>query len=285
MVLRFKNCPCCHASDFVEYYRNPNYHPPSSWTDFRFGGYPLIRDLFRCRQCDYKFINTLPENFQQFYQGQQIEDYLVLQKFRVQYFQAIKRRLEQRESPPLSRPAKILDLGCGNGEWLFLWREQARLFGTELCPAFFPSLQEKGIARVEGQDLGGSAFDLISLFDFLEHLPDPREEIEKLRRHLAPSGSLLIGVPDLDKFMARLLRFRYYLYSPMHFSYFGRESLSRLLRNAFPGARIRTFPSPRMKTDLKTVLKLLRVPLDLPRGLNPDLPTGYSASLLALVRL
>jgi hypothetical protein len=89
----------------------------------------------------------------------------------------------------------------------------------------------------------------------------------------------------MGKFIASLLRQRYYLYSPMHLSYFTEDSLRSLLMRIFPEAcMINIFPSPAMKADLRTLVKWLRLPLAIHSKLNIQIPFGYSASLIAIVR-
>jgi 2-polyprenyl-3-methyl-5-hydroxy-6-metoxy-1,4-benzoquinol methylase len=98
-----------------------------------------------------------------------------------------------------ARAIRILDYGCGAGEFLALcrlfgWdahgidlsvsrREQTSAFGFEVHP-----------------DIEGAAahapFDAITMFQSLEHVADPGALVRALVRHLAPEGVLLIEVPD-----------------------------------------------------------------------------------------
>ena len=79
------------------------------------------------------------------------------------------------------------------------------------------SLQEVSLAP--------SSFDVVTLWDLLEHIPDPRSLMRRAASLLKPDGYLFVNVPDLDSLPTRLLRARWPLLLPEHLIYFSRESL------------------------------------------------------------
>ncbi len=101
-------------------------------------------------------------------------------------------------------PARYLDIGCSSGILLKRFMEH---FGCEVV-GVEPGVAYRDYARKQGltvysdiTELKGSAdprFDLISLAHVLEHLPDLVGYLVDLRvDHLAPSGWMLIEVPNL----------------------------------------------------------------------------------------
>lgn len=73
-------------------------------------------------------------------------------------------------------------------------------------------------------------FDAITMFDVIEHLPDPAQALARCREWLAPGGRLFLTTPDTGSLMARLLgRHWYYIDLTEHISLFSRQSLSTLL--------------------------------------------------------
>jgi SAM-dependent methyltransferase len=83
------------------------------------------------------------------------------------------------------------------------------------------------------------AFDLITMFHVLEHLPRPREALLKILSWLAPEGVLLVQVPNLNSYQARLFGPRWIgIDIPRHLVNFTPAGLRRLLEGTgfSPGA-------------------------------------------------
>lgn len=101
----------------------------------------------------------------------------------------------------LSDDAKILDAGCGTGGNLKLLAKFGVVTGVEFDESARDLANERNIAQV----LAGSfpkqipnfteKFELITMFDVLEHLDEDFETLVELRQHLKPGGVLLISVP------------------------------------------------------------------------------------------
>lgn len=101
-------------------------------------------------------------------------------------------------------PKRYLDIGSSSGILLQRFRDyfQCDVLGVEPGEAYREYAQQLGLTVFadlsELDDLGGARFDLISMAHVLEHLPDPVAYLAILReKHLTPSGSLLIEVPNL----------------------------------------------------------------------------------------
>ncbi len=76
-------------------------------------------------------------------------------------------------------------------------------------------------------------FDLVSMQDCLEHLPDPREALAKARRVLRPGGRLLVVTPNVDSWLARVQRGRWVsLKLPEHVILYRPATLDRLLEES-----------------------------------------------------
>jgi SAM-dependent methyltransferase len=99
-------------------------------------------------------------------------------------------------------PLTCCDLGCGSGEQLRLFRDAGyQVVGVEPDPA------ARTIARTVGEVLDGTAesipapiarrlFDVVLLSHVLEHCIDPVQALTNANKMLAPTGTLVIEVPN-----------------------------------------------------------------------------------------
>jgi SAM-dependent methyltransferase len=110
------------------------------------------------------------------------------------------RRLADR----LVEPSRVLDLGSGGGEWLYLLKARGHsVAGIELDPAYAAfGRQEYGVEVLTGSvmtiDLPEGEFDCVTTFHVLEHLPDPIAALSRMRTWLRDSGVLAVEVPNMN---------------------------------------------------------------------------------------
>jgi SAM-dependent methyltransferase len=131
---------------------------------------------------------------------------------------------------PKDKKAKILDIGCGAGqfmEWLERGLGYEDVRGIERDPRLAAFAAEYGIDKVEVCDLRTwhvpEMFDCIFLKDVLEHIP-PGEHIEVLRYlagKLRPDGCLVLRVPNANSTFAT----RHLFNDPTHFRSYSEHSL------------------------------------------------------------
>ena len=99
-----------------------------------------------------------------------------------------------------------------------------------------PSDHAASIARAKGLDvrtgavesceLPAESFDLVTMYDVIEHLPDPASTIQRVADLVSPSGILVINTPDSGSALARVLGKNWHLVvPPEHLNLFHRRSL------------------------------------------------------------
>jgi SAM-dependent methyltransferase len=75
----------------------------------------------------------------------------------------------------------------------------------------------------------GARYDVVTMWDVIEHLPDPRRELAAAFRLLAPGGRLHLSTIDASSLVARALGARWPWLMHMHLFYFDRANLGALL--------------------------------------------------------
>jgi SAM-dependent methyltransferase len=133
----------------------------------------------------------------------------------------------------------LLDIGCSTGTFLLGMRKISGFMvkGVEInAQAAEAAIREGLDVRVGTLHQAGfaeSVFDVVTLWDVFEHLHDPSAALKEIARILKPSGAVVMRVPNLDSWDARLFgRFWAGLDAPRHTYVFDLRSLRNLLERA-----------------------------------------------------
>lgn len=107
-------------------------------------------------------------------------------------------------APELTAGNRVLDIGCGAGEFVFLLRargiEAAGIEPGEEFSDFSRRVMQVPIetATVESATVAPASQRLITMFHMLEHAANPRRTLSTIRGWLAPEGRLVVEVPSAD---------------------------------------------------------------------------------------
>ncbi len=144
-----------------------------------------------------------------------------------------RRRLARLRGAP---GARLLDVGAAYG-YAASEAERAgfRVAAIEVsreAAACAAALLPGCVVRASADHLpfASGRFDVVTLWDVLEHLADPHGAVAELARCLRPGGRLALTTGDVGSLAARLSGARWHLYTiPEHLFFHSRESLHRLL--------------------------------------------------------
>jgi SAM-dependent methyltransferase len=193
----------------------------------------LIDRLERCRTCGLQFVNPRPA-------GNAIVDaytegddpaYVSQVDARERTFDDALARIERLNGGP----GRILDIGTAAGA--FLAAAQKRGWKVEGCE---PNrwLAEWGSKRygldirpgeIFAQSYAPQSFDVVTLWDVIEHTPDPARVIAKCRELLKPGGLLIVNYPDIGSWIARAMKRKWPFLSSVHLFYFTRRTMRAFL--------------------------------------------------------
>lgn len=190
--------------------------------------------IVRCVACGFVYQNPQPDPESVLLAYENVVDvkYAEERQGRVHTF---RRALEELETH--ARPGRLLDVGSHLGIFVEVARERGwAAEGVELSRWAVEIARERGLPVTQGtiKDLAADdeSFDVVTLWDVIEHLSDPLGEIQNLHRLLHPGGILAISTMDVDAPIARILGRRWPWYMLMHLTYFSRETLCRMVQMA-----------------------------------------------------
>ena len=132
----------------------------------------------------------------------------------------------------------LLDLGCSSGSFFeFIKGEPWKLHGIEMSADCARIAVEKSGAEVFVGDIVKApfppeSFDVITCFDVLEHLYEPRQVMAKVMEWLKPGGIFYVLIPNIDSAEARVFRSYWAgLELPRHLFHYSPASLSFLAKS------------------------------------------------------
>lgn len=171
-----------------------------------------------------------------FHRGSQggYENYELNAPLRIKTFERWYRDLE-RYLP--ARREAALDIGCAAGYFLDLLKQRGWrcVEGMELNRPMIPELRRRGFEIFDvplEQFVPKRHYQLITLFDVLEHLPDINNDFEKLAAMLDEDGIVALVTPDFSSLQRKLFGRRWFQFKPReHIYYFTPQTLAKIAQN------------------------------------------------------
>lgn len=224
---RLTKCPLCESGLFLNH------------TEVK--DHAISKELFllcQCSNCKLIFTNPRPdyESISRYYDS---EDYISHQNKSnnlTNILYKLVRKITVRSKVSMINrinPAKgkILDIGCGTGNFLKAASKQKwRVTGVEPNPTAREISLKKNLKVIASlEDIKkNKKFDVITLFHVLEHMHDLRKTGKKLSKHLKNYGSLVIAVPNQKSFDANHYRKDWAAYDvPRHLYHFDKSSMAQ----------------------------------------------------------
>ncbi len=141
--------------------------------------------------------------------------------------------------PPDESEPVLLDVGCGNGNFLRAARRRGYVVeGTELSPEAARRASPEGDLVIHAGELASlglepGRYSALTMWHVLEHLPDPLAALRCAHRLVERKGWIFIAVPNVASWQARACGAAWFHRDPpRHLWHFTPRTLSRLLRRA-----------------------------------------------------
>lgn len=94
--------------------------------------------------------------------------------------------------------------------------------------------KQYGISVQQGTIFDGKynadSFDVITLWDVLEHTPDPKAVLTECNRILKKDGLLVVNYPDISSWVAKIMGKKWVFLLTVHYYYFNRKTIRALFR-------------------------------------------------------
>ncbi|MEW5894765.1 MAG: class I SAM-dependent methyltransferase [Candidatus Omnitrophota bacterium] len=229
-------CSNCGADDYSVVYpaKYQRRDTDDAVSTFRSSGDEILIDqLVKCKACGLQYLNPRLRAglILTAYSSGSDEIFVSQSEARERTFDQQLKRIER-----IAKKGRVLDVGTAGGSflaaarkrgwevegcepnrWLCEWAKQN--YGLSITPGTIFDLNQKN-----------ESFDVITLWDVLEHTLDPKSVLTECRRLLKPNGILVINYPDIGSWIARFMGRRWVFLLSVHLFYFTFETLQKMLR-------------------------------------------------------
>jgi 2-polyprenyl-3-methyl-5-hydroxy-6-metoxy-1,4-benzoquinol methylase len=214
-------------------------------------------DLVRCNKCTLVYLYPQPSiaELARYYPPHYpsyLPEYSVLEKSpTLEFIKRAKRFLgaapkpdaKKKEEPAeLATKKKVLDFGCGRGDFLVRLHKQHpkwELIGFDISAN--KDIKKIGESikiyyderEVLAREFAPGTFDEIHLCNVLEHLNDPKETLTMLASLLKAGGEMVIEVPNIDSIKLKIFGSNFFcLEIPRHLYHFNIKTLRLMCAEA-----------------------------------------------------
>jgi 2-polyprenyl-3-methyl-5-hydroxy-6-metoxy-1,4-benzoquinol methylase len=307
-------CPTCLSSSIVTLYESLN---------DRIFGVPGTWSMWRCRECDVAFLNprltpeaiggaycnyythspaakpSLRLRFREVVMrsyakrrlGATSATHLIWAEWMVRWFSPglVKHVAAQYRYLPRQQPgALLLDVGCGNGEFLSKIRALGwHAVGLEFDPKACAVGSSRGLQIVRGSvpntSFDSESFDAITLHHVIEHVHDPRAVLDELLGLLKPGGTIVLTTPNWQSYGASFFGpFWRGLEPPRHLVLFTPDALLSLVSDiGFVNAEIHVRPElaySYFEQSYRIANSSLSSPTQLPEEIVSEVNQAFAAA-------
>jgi len=132
----------------------------------------------------------------------------------------------------------LLDVGCAHGFFLFSASEAGYTTkGVEISQDAAAYARKEFGLDVEAKPFeelrfAENHFDVVTLWQVLEHVPYPLMMLKEVHRILKPGGLLVVSTPNIEGIPAKILRKRWWDIKRLHINQFTTKTLTDVFRNA-----------------------------------------------------
>lgn len=195
---------------------------------------PLIRyyerhSLIKCKKCSLVFAEKIPstEELNRHYSAYSYDSHASISPSTMKSYSDLLDELE-----PFRSNNRLLDIGCGRGWFLIEAKKRGwEVYGSEYSETAVELCKKKGINMKHGQLnamlFESGYFDVITSFEVIEHINNPREDLAHISSFLRTGGLFYCTTPNFNSIMRYYLKENYNVIEyPEHLTYYTKKTLS-----------------------------------------------------------
>lgn len=239
-------CPCC---DCEKYTIIKSSEVNNTMTTNEYLGvyssssnHKLLEGLVQCKDCDVIYVNPRVEDniIVQSYTDAQDHVFIEQNKQRINTFKNKLKYLEYKYNISPSKYKKVLDIGCAGGAfpkaasdlgYSVIGVELSRWLAQKGKELYKLDIRE---GALKDQNFENLYFDIVCLWDVIEHLTDPKDMLVEINQLLSDDGFLIINYPDYGSWARILMGNKWPMFLSVHLIYFDKETITKFLyQNGF----------------------------------------------------
>jgi SAM-dependent methyltransferase len=200
-------------------------------------GYQIVQ----CQRCGFLYVHPRPSpdaltafyQHPRYFQSDEAYGYSAYAADREEIERQASERLTFIER--LMKPGRLLDLGCAAGYFLNVAKARGwQVEGIEVSQVVVQSAEHLLGQRIqptlEAACFGSDSFDVATLWEYIEHVPDPRDDLQRVHQLLKPGGVLALSTPNAGQPRVRRYPDVWREFKPPeHLSFFTVETLTTLM--------------------------------------------------------
>lgn len=167
------------------------------------------------------------------------------------YYSYLPPKIKTRKKNSNLLNKRFLDIGFGSGSLMIKKENEGfESFGVEISEKSIKNSKELGlnISLYDGKQLpfDDKFFDIVNMGQVIEHVHYINDLLNEIKRVLKPDGLLMIGVPNIESYDAKIYgKYWRHLDVPSHLYHFSPLTLEKLLVNkSFKIDKISTCNTP-----------------------------------------
>ena len=190
--------------------------------------------VVECNNCSFNFI---PPYFSKRISYSNYKDEEVLEQVRKgnDWLKVQRHLLRFKLIKKYQKTGRLFDLGVGWGHFLYAGKQLGYgVYGIEVSEMPYNYAKHDLKLPVDlidffDMDIKDKAYDIITLWDVLEHIPDADKALRRCNKMMKDKGYIFIQVPQIDSIIAKKQKVNWKMIGENHVNLFSRMTICRLL--------------------------------------------------------